>query len=94
MIIISISIAVIFTMCAYWVLTQPGELLQHWARFVNIEIKNKTLKKLLICPYCMGGQIMFWTSVVFSIKDQTGWYFISVPVVIVFIHQFIKANES
>jgi hypothetical protein len=81
-------------MCAYYIVTQPGEILQVWARFVNGQIKVALLRKLLLCPYCLGGQIMFWTSLYFVLTGSEWYYFFSVPVVIVFIHQFIKINES
>lgn len=43
-----------------YITMQPGELLQGVARFVNLRIKNSFIKKLLLCPYCLAGQLALW----------------------------------
>jgi hypothetical protein len=42
----------------------PGELLQNIARFINVKIKIALIRKLLLCPYCLSGQLFFWFSVI------------------------------
>jgi hypothetical protein len=52
--------------CLTWyIITQPGEIGQYIARWVNVNIKSALVRKLILCPYCLSGQIAFW----FSIHD-------------------------
>jgi hypothetical protein len=43
--------------------TKPNELLQSYARFVNMKIENFYLKKLFLCPHCLAGQFALWSIV-------------------------------
>lgn len=54
-----------------YITMQPGELLQGVARFINIRINNSLVRKLLICPYCLAGQLALWT--VFVIHFYLFW---------------------
>jgi hypothetical protein len=40
---------------------QPGELFQGVARFINTRVGSSFIRKLLLCPYCLAGQLAFWT---------------------------------
>lgn len=77
---------------AYQILIRPGELLQLWARFVNLGIKNTMLQKLLLCPYCFGGQIALWSSLACFIKGYGVEVFLSVPCTIVIVY-FVVVNN-
>lgn len=77
---------------AYQIIIRPGELLQSWARFVNLQINNKTLQKLLLCPYCLGGQIALWLSVYYVYKGHSIECIMSVPTSIIIIY-FVVINN-
>jgi len=85
------TIAVILAV-AYQIVIRPGELLQSWARFVNLQINNKTLQKLLLCPYCLGGQIALWLSVYYICTGHSIGCIISVPTSIIIIY-FVLINN-
>ena len=40
---------------------QPGEIFQGVARFINTRVGSSFIRKLLLCPYCLAGQLAFWT---------------------------------
>jgi hypothetical protein len=43
---------------------KPNELLMYYAKYINIELNpNFYVKKLLVCPYCIAGQICMWSHV-------------------------------
>jgi len=71
---------------AYQILIRPGELLQIWARFVNLGIKNTMLQKLLLCPYCLGGQLSLWSCLVLIYLGHGPEIIISVPATIVVVY--------
>ncbi len=71
---------------AYQIVIRPGELLQLWARFVNLGIKNTMLQKLLLCPYCLGGQLSLWTCLVLIYFCCNPEILISVPATIVVVY--------
>ena len=49
--------------CTYHELCKPNELLMPWARYWNLESSApKLLRKLIVCPYCIAGQIALWAS--------------------------------
>lgn len=75
---------------AYNVLIRPGELLMHWARFVNFKINNQMTKKLLLCPYCLASQLLLWTLI---IKREPLDYYVSIPVLIVLIYYSLKLER-
>jgi hypothetical protein len=41
-------------------LIRPNELMQGYARFANMYVQNFFIKKLLICPWCIAGQLAMW----------------------------------
>jgi hypothetical protein len=71
---------------AYQILIRPGELLQRWARFVNLGIKNTLLQKLLLCPYCFAGQMSLWSCLVLIFWGCNPETLISVPATIVVVY--------
>ena len=71
---------------AYQIVIRPGELLQLWARFVNLGIKNTLLQKLLLCPYCFVGQMSFWLCVALIFDGYGTEILISVPATIVVVY--------
>ena len=71
---------------AYQILIRPGELLQRWARFVNLGIKNTLLQKLLLCPYCFAGQMSLWSCLVLIFWGCNHEILISVPATIVVVY--------
>jgi len=71
---------------AYQILILPGELLQRWARFVNLGIKNTLLQKLLLCPYCFAGQMSLWLCVALIFHGYSAEILISVPATIVVVY--------
>lgn len=71
---------------AYQILIRPGELLQMWARFVNLGIKNTMLQKLFLCPYCFAGQLSFWLCVALIFDGYGPEILISVPATIVVVY--------
>ena len=71
---------------AYQILIRPGELLQRWARFVNLDIKNTMLQKLLLCPYCFGGQMSLWSCLVLIFMGYGTEILISVPSTIIVVY--------
>jgi hypothetical protein len=44
-----------------YITMQPGELFQGVARFINTRVGSSFIRKLLLCPYCLAGQLAFWT---------------------------------
>ena len=89
---IEITIISVILALAYQIIIRPGELLQSWARFVNLQINNKTLQKLLLCPYCLGGQISLWLSVYYFISGNNIKCFVSVPGTIVIVYFVVKKH--
>ena len=77
---------------SYQILIMPGELLQSWSRFVNINMQGSILQKLLLCPYCVGGQISLWCSVACIIKGYGVECLASVPTTIVVVYFVVKNN--
>ena len=77
---------------AYQIMIRQGELLQEWARYVYLNIKHPTLKKILLCPYCLGGQIALWSSIYYIIKGHGVECLISVPTTIVVVY-FVVVNN-
>ena len=77
---------------AYQIMIMPGELLQGWARFVNINMHGSMFQKLLLCPYCFGGQIALWCSIACIVKGYSVECLISVPCTIVIVYFVIKNN--
>lgn len=74
----------------YNILIRQGELLMHWARFVNLTFESDMLKKLLLCPYCLTGQLLLWTLV---IRGELKEYFISIPILIVAIYYTLNKEN-
>ena len=54
-----IFLSVMLSLTLY-VMYQPGELLQGVARWINLNVNNNKLRKLLMCPYCFAGQLSLW----------------------------------
>ena len=77
---------------AYQIMIMPGELLQVWARFVNINLKDSIFRKLLLCPYCFGGQIALWMSLGLIYKGYGIECLLSVPCTIVAVYFIVKSN--
>ena len=44
-----------------YITMQPGELFQGVARFINTRVNNNIIRKLLLCPYCLAGQLALCT---------------------------------
>lgn len=76
---------------AYQILIMPGELLQSYARFVNLNF-NDIFKKLLMCPYCFGGQLALWASIVLISMGHGIEVLMSVPCTIVAVYFIVKHN--
>ena len=77
---------------AYQILIMPSELLQGWARWVNLTFAETPIQKLLLCPYCFGGQLAFWSSLACVLKGHSIECFISVPCTIVVVYFMVKNN--
>lgn len=58
-----ITVSILLSMTLY-VLMQPGELLQEVSRYINLNIKNAKTRKLLLCPYCISGQLSLWLTLI------------------------------
>lgn len=79
--------------CCYSILIQPGELLQHFARFMVQNVASEVLKKLILCPYCLSGQMAFWLSFYFAIQGNF-LVFVSVPLTILTVYHYIKSYDN
>ena len=86
MIILQIIFSASIISIAYQIMIRQGEILQGWARYVNLNIKYSTLQKLLLCPYCLGGQLALWSSIYYIIKGHGVECLISVPTTIVVVY--------
>jgi len=75
---------------AYQIVIRPGELLQSWARFVNLNMTSELIKKLLLCPYCLGGQIALWLSLYYIYSGHSIGCIMSVPASIIIIYFVVK----
>ena len=49
-------------------------------------------RKLLLCPYCFGGQLALWTSLGLIYKGYGSYVLLSVPCVIVAVYFIVKSN--
>lgn len=92
MIIFKIIISVCITAICYQILIQRGELLQTWARYVNLSNMPELLKKLFLCSHCVAGQLSFYSSIFFYFSDYGAEVFISVPFSIVIVYFFNIKN--
>ena len=91
--IVQITFFTLIFVTSYHILTLQGELLQAWARMINTSNLDEWIKKLILCPYCLGGQISLWLSFFFVFnKGADLIVFFSVPFSIVVIYFFIKHN--
>jgi hypothetical protein len=90
--IISITFIASIIAIAYQIMIMPGELLQRWARFINTYYEGSIFRKLILCPYCIGGQIALWISVALTFKTHEVYFFLSVPCTIVAVYFFVKHN--
>jgi len=72
----------------YSILIRNGELLQVFARYVNMSNYNPLIKKLLLCPHCVAGQIALWQCVYEN--DN----YIAIPVTIIFVFYFITIMHN
>lgn len=79
---------VFITLSAYWILLQPGELLQRWAFWTEMNLP-KWLNKLVTCPYCLGGQIVLWWAVYLGVTQNDWINLVYVPAYIVITFVFI-----
>ena len=84
----TIPIVVFVFLVAYWILLQPGELLQKWAFWCEMNLPT-WLNKLVTCPYCLGGQIVLWWAVYWSISEGNIYRFVYVPIYIIVTFVFI-----
>ena len=92
MVVIEIIFVATIISLAYQIMIRPGELLQSWARFVNMTFAGTSIQKMLLCPYCFGGQIALWSSVACFIKGYGSEVFLSVPCTIVIVY-FVVVNN-
>lgn len=90
--IIQITFAAVIIAVSYQILIMPGELLQGWARFVNLNMQGSMFQKLLLCPYCFGGQISLWCSIACIGKGYGAGCLMSVPCTIVIVYFVVKNN--
>lgn len=90
--IIAITFVASIISIAYEIMIMPGELLQRWARFINVYYEGSIFRKLLLCPYCFGGQIALWISVSLAFKTHDIYYLLSVPCTIVTVYFVVKHN--
>ena len=77
---------------AYQIMIMPGEILQRWARFVNFTFAGSSIQKMLLCPYCFGGQIALWSSIACIVKGYGVECLISIPCTIVLVYFVVKNN--
>ena len=81
-------------MWMYYILTRQGELLTFWVRYWNVNWENHWLSKLVLCPYCLGGQLTFWAAVGFTLYDWNAFNFVAVPVNIILIYEIVRWHEK
>lgn len=82
------TICISITCSAFDRISQPGELLMYYVRWVNTTIENTLIKKILTCPWCIGGQISFWWGVYMVIGKQSEIdVFIAVPATILITYE-------
>lgn len=72
----------------YNILIKQGELLQFWARFINMSKAPTLLKKLLLCPHCVAGQMALWQCVYY---DD---HYLAIPVSIILVYYFITITTN
>lgn len=72
---------------AFKIVTQPGELLQSYARYWKMKVGGIT-GKLMTCPYCLAGQMALWIAVYnyFTTGDLMG--FVAVPATIIIVYHY------
>ena len=80
-------ITIILIAIAFHIAIQPNELLAPYAKYIYQSKLNDSLKKLLVCPYCLS----FWTSMVYVvyIGEYIGYAF-GVFIVVYLITKQIK----
>jgi hypothetical protein len=71
--------------CCYFILTQPGEMLQKFARYVNMSKLPEWLKKLIICPYCS----LVWVSMIVAYIEGLNVLIVGCSTMIL-IYVFVK----
>jgi hypothetical protein len=76
--------------CCYQILVRPGELLQGWARLINTSNLPGMVKKLIMCPYCLSGQIALWWSL-FTFNTES---MVSIPMTIITVYHYIKTYHA
>jgi hypothetical protein len=84
---IQLTIVCVITSICYQILIQRGELLQSWARFVNISNMPNILKKLFLCSHCVAGQLSLYGSI-YLYSNSGAVTFVAVPFSIVFVYFF------
>jgi hypothetical protein len=84
---IQLTIVCVITSICYQILIQRGELLQIWARFVNISNMPAILKKLFLCAHCVAGQLSLYSSILIYINSGAVT-FVAVPFCIVLVYFF------
>lgn len=77
-----VVVSVVLSIC-YNILIARGELLQFVARAINLSDLPNIIKKLLLCPYCIAGQLALWQCVYYN--D----YYISIPISIIIVYYFL-----
>ena len=87
------TICISITCAAFDRISQPGELLMYYVRWVNENIGTMLIKKLLTCPWCIGGQISFWWGVYMVMAKQSELdVFIAVPATILITYE-MRVNK-
>jgi len=77
---------------AYQILIEPGEILQWWSRYVNFNVKDGWIKKLILCPYCLWGNISLWVCVTdFIYKGFDVYVLMAIPMTIITVYHYIHA---
>jgi hypothetical protein len=79
--------SVMVALC-YNILIRQGELLQLWARYVNLSNWNNYIKKLLLCPHCVAGQLALWQCIYYSN------FWVAIPISIVLVFYIVKQTND
>jgi hypothetical protein len=69
----------------YAIVTQPGELLQKFARYINMSNNSDVTKKLILCPYCLFTWISILAALLLDANPIT-----TGAITMIFIYLFVK----